>query len=309
MTTARRWAARGAVTIAVVGAALVLVGPALVQSNPRLPLSTTPAAFGLAYEPVAFSPPDVPITIRGWLLPAPDAKATLVMVHGGGGDNRILAYAKGLALVRDLVAHGYAVLALDLRNYGESDASPEGQPSFGPREANDVLGALDEIERRAPGGRYGAIGFSMGGATVLYAAARDPRLEAIVSDGAYGDSYAVVPSFVRAWMGIPTWMGTMFLWSAVHLHGMELGAGHPIDVVGVVAPRRVLIVHDAGDPIVPVAHAHRLAAACPSAEIWITRLAAEPGNPFGTHVKSYALDPEAYVERVTAFLDDTFAVP
>src|SRR5262249_54966614 len=97
-----------------------LVGPAVFQpTGHRLAIVENPAAYGLAYESVAFRPPDRPITLRAWWLPAPQARAALVFVHGGGDDNRSLPFGAGLALARDLVARGYALLMIDLRNYGE----------------------------------------------------------------------------------------------------------------------------------------------------------------------------------------------
>jgi len=109
----------------------------------------TPADYGIVFETVAFRPPDESITLRAWWMPAPSAKAAIILVHGGGDDNRSLPYADGLALARDLVAHGYAVLALDLRNYGESDASPEGV-TFGDLESNDLIGAMSYLTARHP---------------------------------------------------------------------------------------------------------------------------------------------------------------
>ncbi|HYC54697.1 MAG TPA: alpha/beta hydrolase, partial [Candidatus Binatia bacterium] len=101
------------------------VSPLFMPPNPRLLHTRTPAAVGLAFEDVSFPAADAPLTLRGWLMPAPDAKATLVMAHGGGEDNRSLPYGEGLELMRDLVGNGYSVLAMDLRNFGESDASPD----------------------------------------------------------------------------------------------------------------------------------------------------------------------------------------
>jgi fermentation-respiration switch protein FrsA (DUF1100 family) len=175
------------------------------------------------------------------------------------------------------------------------------------RESNDVVGALDYLASRNPGMRFGAIGFSMGGSTVMYAAARDARLEAVVSDSAFADSHTIVESFVYAAMRLPPWLSRPLLWSAENVHGMELGAGRPIDVVGSIAPRRLLVVHDATDPIVPVAQARLLAAACPGAELWVTDVGEGLTDPFGTHIKAYSRGPEAYVARVTKFFDETFA--
>ncbi|MGH7858083.1 MAG: hypothetical protein ACREQY_12215, partial [Candidatus Binatia bacterium] len=44
----------------------------------------TPEDHGLRFEPVEFRPPDQPITLRAWWIPAARPKAAVVMVHGGG---------------------------------------------------------------------------------------------------------------------------------------------------------------------------------------------------------------------------------
>jgi pimeloyl-ACP methyl ester carboxylesterase len=304
---ARKTLGFGVAILAAVFVLVVVIGPLFMRPNPRLLATATPASVGLGFESVEFTPADVAIKLRAWWIPAENAKASLVMAHGGGEDNRSLPYGHGLELMRDLTKHGYSVLALDLRIYGESDASPEQRPSFGVREANDVIAAIDYLASRRAGDRYGAIGFSMGGSTVLYAAARDRRIEAAVSDSGFADSSAVAVNFVHAAMGIPPWFSRPLLWSADRLHGMELSAGRAIDVVGAIAPRRLLVIHDQTDPIVPVEQARALAAACPGADLWITDTSKGPGDPFGTHIKAYMNDPQAYVTRVTQFFDATFA--
>jgi pimeloyl-ACP methyl ester carboxylesterase len=296
-------------------ACLVALGPLFLKPGSRLPLTTTPGDLGLAFETVAFPSREAAIGLRAWWIRAGDAKAAIVMVHGGGEDNRAVPYADGLRLARDLVRARYAVLMLDLRNYGESDAAPDGVVTFGEREADDVLGAVDYLRGRFPALRVGALGFSMGGSTVLYAAARELRLEAVVTDGAFAESRSIAGRFVRAATGLPMLLAAPLVWSAETLHGVPLGRGRAIDLVGDIAPRPVLLIHNAADPIVPLAHVRRLAAACPSAETWIDSappadhpLARAQGG-FGTHIQSYKLAPATYAGRVTAFLDRTFASP
>ena len=289
-------------------ALLVIVAPAFMGPGERLPLTQTPTDFGLGFESVAFEPPDLPITIRAWWIPAARSKAAVVMVHGGGLDNRSLPYANGLALAADLVAHGYSVLAIDLRNYGESDATPDHRITFGDSEANDVIGAMNYLGARHPGCRFGALGMSMGGETALYAAARDRRLEAVVTDGTFAESGPIAANFARAATGIPKFLLPPFLWSAEHLHAMHLSRGRALDVVGAIAPRPVLLIHNEADPIVPAEDARRLAAAIYSSELWITAAPVSVGDlgPFGTHVQCYKLNPEEYVKRVTDFFDRVF---
>src|SRR5690348_14409524 len=87
--------------------AAVFLGPSFLKANPRLLPTRTPADVGLTFEAVELSPKDFPIRIGAWLVPAPNPKAAIVMVHGGGEDNRSLPYGNGLELMRDLVSHGY----------------------------------------------------------------------------------------------------------------------------------------------------------------------------------------------------------
>jgi pimeloyl-ACP methyl ester carboxylesterase len=302
---------RAAAVAAILVGLAIAIGPAFMGPGGRLPLAGTPADVGLRYENVAFQPPDRPITLHGWWMSAGARKAAIVLVHGGGDDNRSQPHSNGLGLARDLVAHGYAVLALDLRNYGESDGTPEGI-TFGEEESSDVIGAMNFLGARDPTLRFGALGMSMGGHTVLYAATRDTRLEAVVTDGTFAEARPIAGNFAHASTGIPRAILTPFLWSAEWLHGIPLGRGRAIEVAGRIAPRRVLLIHNEGDPIVPTAECRRLASAIPDAETWITP-APPPDHPlwqtqgpWGMHTQCYKLDPEAYVTRVTRFFDATF---
>ena len=84
---------------------------------------------------------------------------------------------------RMLVRHGYGVLLVDARGYDGSDGDPNvlgwgGEP--------DIDAAVAWLRRRPDvrGARIGGIGFSVGGEMMLQAAASNPALRAIVSEGA-----------------------------------------------------------------------------------------------------------------------------
>src|SRR2546428_12486287 len=131
--------------------------------------------------------------------------------------SRSLPYADGLKLAHDLVGHGYSVLAVDLRNYGESDATSEGV-TFGDAESNDIIGAMNYLGTEHPGLRYGGLGFSMGGEAVLYAAARDARLAATVTAGTFAGARTVPPHFGCASNRPRPPVGPSILWAAHGLH-------------------------------------------------------------------------------------------
>ncbi len=292
------------VATGVLFAIVIAVAPLVFRpTGNRLALTERPSDYGLSYESVTFRPPDRAIDLRAWWIPAEHAHAALVFVHGGGDDNRSLPHGGGLALARDLVARRYAVLMVDLRNFGESDGTPEGI-TFGDLEVNDVVGALDFLAARVPDLPAAAIGFSMGGGTVLRAAARDSRLRAVVADSAFADAAEVAVAFTRAATGLPMLVAAPFVWSAQHLHGVPLGRGATLAALRGATLPPVLLIHDRHDPIAPVADCARLAAVIPTAVTWITDF--RQAGPFGTHIQAYRLGPAAYVERVTTFLDGVF---
>ncbi len=310
-----RWSA-GAVAIAVaVLVAFVLLAPLGMRPNAaHPPLTQTPADYGLRYDAVTFAPPDRPITLRGWWMPVANARAAVILVHGGGDDNRSQPFQNGLALARDLAARGFGVLAFDLRNYGESDTTPEGV-TFGDLEAYDVVGAVDLLARIAPGLPVVGLGCSMGGATLVQAAARDARLRVLVTDSVFADAWDVAPSFVRASSNLPELLVGPVLWSAAHVHGVGLDRGNTIDAARRVTPRPVLLIHNEADPIAAPTESWTLASVMPRSETWIT-----PAPPvdhplrwqngrWGTHCQSYKLDPDGYVTQVTAFLTRGLAPP
>ncbi len=85
---------------------------------PDRPLRATPQTEGLAYEEVWFSASDG-VKLHGWLVPAPDARATVVWFHGNAGNigDRVdnIGY-----LHRRLRVN---VFIFDYRGYGRSDGS------------------------------------------------------------------------------------------------------------------------------------------------------------------------------------------
>ena len=76
----------------------------------------------------------------------------------------------------------------------------------------------------------------------------------------------------------------------------------PVDVIGRIAPRPVMIAHGALDEIVPVRHAHTLfKAADEPKELWIA--------PGVGHVGARDTDPDGYFTRIEAFVRAALANP
>ncbi len=289
----------------------IAAGPFLFR-NWHTAIVHKPSDFGIAFEAVNSHPPDQPITICAWWVPVPEAKAAIIMVHGGA-DNKSHQFVEWLPLAHDLIAHGYSVLDPDLRNHGESDDSAEGVTG-GALEANDMIGAINYLRAREPALRFGAIGSSMGAQTALFAAAKDRRIEAVVSEATWASDLrsAVFPDFAAASSGLPALLFRgPFLWSMESLHGWTVPKAGTDTVIGSISPRRVLLIHDSTDPVVPVEDCRVLSRADPSAQVWIIPASGPAEAPaaksgFGRHGLGYQLHRQEYLDHVLHFFDESF---
>jgi fermentation-respiration switch protein FrsA (DUF1100 family) len=251
-----------------------------------------------AAQEVEFQSAEDHTRICGWFFAAPATPAPVVVLCHGIWTGR----RECLPLALRFRAAGYNVLVFDFRAHGMS----EGRfTSVGHHETNDVLGAVAYLKSRpeVDTQRIGVIGFSMGAAATIQAAARCTDIAAVVADSAYAAfldaahySFSVVtrvPQFVVAPMAV-RWAKWI-----VHVDPSQL---RPIDVIARIAPRPVFITHGTLDEIVPVRHAHTLfAAAEEPKELWIV--------PDAHHVGARDADTDAYFVKVETFLRAALAEP
>lgn len=301
--------------LAVVLLALVVMVPVLVVGlGPLLVLDAfrkevPPPPRDLPVKTVNFHADDG-VNLVAWSIEAEAPKATVILVHGASG-TRGDTFVDLPGMMRDLVGRNYSVLALDLRNHGDSDAGPR-PPQFGPDEARDVIAAVDWIKGQDQSRRVAAYGISMGGNAVIYAAVADPRIEAVITQETFADGAPVMRRAMLAETGYPGFVIDGLLWGARHIWGLGDMNGRAIDVVPRLGSRPYLIIHSRADPIVPFADAEALAAADPAARLWVTA-APEVNNPrlvetgpWGTHGQSYILFRETWIDNVGGFLDAVF---
>jgi len=189
-----RYLRRGAVGIgALLGAywLLVPIGVAILATH-RPRTDVDPAELG---RPVA----DVELRTRDGL----DLAAWYVRPQNGAV---IISYPTRqgkLAQARMLIRHGYGVLLVDARGYDGSEGDPN---AFGWAGAKDIDAAVDWLEERpeVADGDIGGIGFSVGGEAMIQAAASNPGLRAIVSDGAGTRSVREALLYGwRGWLALP----------------------------------------------------------------------------------------------------------
>jgi uncharacterized protein len=285
----------------------------LVYETPK-PIVKTPASLGLRFANVSFPSRDDHISLKGWLIPGalPDGRLTvdrtIVVVHGTR-TNRESPGDHLLELTGALARHGLGVLSFDMRGMGESPPAPL---SMGNLEQRDVLGAVDFLRTgRLPFpelGRpriIGGLGISMGAATLLLAAAREPAIQAVVSDSAYADAAPLlereIPKRTVAVVGrIPGALAPSALVMARILYGVDLFDARPVDSVARIAPRPLLLIHGAADTYVPISNFQQLDAAATlpaTAQVttWIV--------PKTRHAQAFKNTGSVYVARVVAFFD------
>ena len=128
--------------------------------------------LGVPHEDVTFTTSDG-LTLHGWYIPSRNG-AAIVDYPGRLGTQ---------AHARMLARHGYGVLLFDRRGEGRSEG---GGNLLGWGGEKDIIAAVDWLKSRpdVDPDRIGGIGLSVGGELMLEAAAKDPDLAAVVSDGA-----------------------------------------------------------------------------------------------------------------------------
>jgi alpha-beta hydrolase superfamily lysophospholipase len=258
---------------------------AFLHPHRQLPV-VTPGDWGLAYRDVSFATADG-LMLYGWWLPTENGAAVIVG-HGIGG-HRALAPAVMLA------RHGYGVLAFDWRAHGQSDGD---LCTFGHQEVRDVEGALAWL-RRQPGvdpTRIGMLGESMGAVIAIRAAAQLPEIRAVVADSPYPTLEEAVVNVWRG-SGLPAFpfvpLQVVFgRWQT----GLDPAILRPLEDVGAISPRPILILAGGQDPVTgPDAGQRYYAAAGEPRQLWF-----EPDLGHLELAKSY---PVEYEQRVVGFFD------
>lgn len=255
--------------------------------------ANTPASVSLSYEDVRFPARGGDVEISGWYIPRERSDQAIILVHGKDSSRTSEFQGNFVQFAASLQRRGFAVLMIDMRGHGRSG---DAHFSFGLNEQRDIQGAVDWLQGRgyAPGS-IGVLGVSMGAASSILATAGDPDIGALVEDCSYAEIYPVIQQEWRAASGLPDFFLPSTILMGRIIFGYDLSASRPVEVIGQIDPRPVLIIHGDADQLIPIAHADRLQQALPSAELWQVQGA--------THARSYQSDPQAYVEQVATFFE------
>jgi len=260
----------------------------------RKKITATPADYGLDFEEVAFLSREDALLLEGWFLPASNSKFSVLVAHGYG-ENRQYDYIPILPLAGYLVSQGYNVLLFDLRNSGESEGN---LTSVGQYEVRDVLGAVDFLKQEKEQEKIVVHGFSMGGATAILAAAQEKAINGVITDCPFADLESYLKDNLPIWTKLPAFpFNPLLLWLIPCLTGTDLKQVSPLRVINALAERHILFIHGEEDTTISPENSRELLAAShnPYGELWLV--------PGARHVECYSKAPDAYQEKVKAFLE------
>jgi uncharacterized protein len=273
---------------------LPLTMAAYATNLPPGPLGTgTPARYGLACQDVSFRTADG-VRLSAWYLPSRNSAAVVLLPGSGSTRTAVLSQAAVLA------RHGYGALLVDTRGHGLSGGHAM---DFGWQGGRDLAAAVSFLSRQ-PGigaGKIAVLGESMGGEQALAAAGSDPRIRAVVAEGAEGQQYAD-----RGWRphDVTGIIDRGMEWVQYTAAGLLSGAPRPAaipDSVRAAAPRPALIIAGGSVADEPVAARWFRAASPATVQVWVV--------PHAGHTQGLATAPRAWETHVISFLNTALGMP
>jgi fermentation-respiration switch protein FrsA (DUF1100 family) len=238
---------------------------------PLSDIALTPTATGLAYESLTLTSPDQH-TIHGWYVPHPEPRATMLFLHGNGGN--ISHRLDKLWIYHQL---GLSVFIIDYRGYGQSSGKPSEQGTYLDAEAawHYLIG-----ERAIPAESIIVYGESLGAAVATWLTARYTA-GALILESAF-TSIEDMGKYYYPYL--PVRLLTRIKYPAIdYLPNTQIP---------------VLIIHSAADEIVPFAHGQVLyqAANDPKSFLEIN----------GDHNSGFYLSGQLYTDGLDRFISSWF---
>lgn len=226
-------------------------------------------------------------TLAAWYIP-PANGAAIILLHGAGGSRESLR--PYIELLREA---GFGVLALDARGHGQS-AGPTNRLGWGG--TADVGAALAFLQAQPRVTAVGGLGLSMGGETLLGAAATYPALRAIAADGATRRSTAELLALPSERPLVRNFTARV-MYATVQALSSDSPPPPLLEAMLAADATRFLLIAG-GENELEVAFNQLFAAALGKrAELWIV--------PGAGHTAGLSRDPAAYTERVIRFFSDT----
>ncbi|UCD02701.1 MAG: alpha/beta hydrolase [Candidatus Aenigmatarchaeota archaeon] len=246
----------------------------------RLPVAT-PSQYGMNYESVVFTSSDG-LQLKGWLIMNNESRSLVIVCHGHGSNKGEVVHVAEM-----LNRNGYSTLLFDFRAHGESEGD---FASLGWLEVNDLKAAIEYVKERVNPDNIGVIGFSLGGAVGITAAAQTDDIKAVVADSAFADRSRLIARAVGNVLPPLGYLTVLF----ARMFGMNMDE-NPVNYVEKISPNALMIIQGDKDHLVEVGDAELMyERAKEPKELWLV--------PDAPHVVAYT-GRSGYEERIVEFFD------
>ncbi|MBX9584812.1 MAG: alpha/beta fold hydrolase [Gemmataceae bacterium] len=249
------------------------------------------------------------LTLRGCYLrataPGPRRGVVLFGLEFGSDRWACRGYCDGL------LAAGYDVFCYEPRNQGDSDRDPAYEPLqwVTDKDVADMRAALAYLRSRPdadPAG-VGVFGVSKGGSTAFLAAAAEPGIRCLATDGAYATYTTMVP-YMKRWIGIysqrhrlqqvlPGWFYGLVGLTGVKKVARNRGVTYPsVEKAAGKLCRPVLMIHGEADAYIKPEMGRALFDRVRGPKEWWA-------VPKAKHNQAHQAAGDEYHARVVAFFD------
>ncbi|GBD36093.1 hypothetical protein HRbin36_01213 [bacterium HR36] len=215
-----------------------------------------------------------------------------------------------LQYCRQLLEEGFDIFTFEFRNCGDSECLPDYEPLqwVTNYEVEDVLAAVRYLKSRPdvdPRG-IGFFGVSRGGGAGIIAAAQEPFIRCVATDGAFATISTMVP-YMQRWISLyslfpnayrilPRWIyvlaAEMALWRLARQRRCRFPSLER--AISKIAPRSLLMIHGGADNYIRPEWAQQLfERAGEPKELWIV--------PHAKHNQAVQVAGKQYQERIAHF--------
>ena len=232
------------------------------------------------------------ISLSGWLIKHPIAKAGILLMHGSGQNRAIM-----IPRARFLYEAGYSVFLFDFRAHGQSEGRYR---TFGIGEHDDATAALQVLKEKTGVNQTAIIGFSLGGAAAILGPS-PLDTDAFVLEAVFPKIETAIANRIKLRLGpLFPWTQSLLSLQIPIRTGIPLLALQPIDQIGKIA-QPIFLIAGAEDQRTTAEESKALynAIQATTKKLWIVANA--------NHTNYHAAAPDLYEKKVTAFLRGALA--
>jgi alpha/beta superfamily hydrolase len=284
----------------------VTVAPAFFVAVNSYAVDQDPGSRGLDFDDIEIESDGV--VLAGWWIPAKKPIAELIFVHGAGS-NRISAYVGSLDFYATLNELGISVIAMDLRNHGNSPIT-DARLHMGATEWADVFAAAQWLDNTQSSAlpRF-VLGASMGGSTVIRALHQGLQVTGtILLDPQLGMLDSLMHG-AKVVTGLPAPFFVLAAQAAIWQYDLPTGSNSPLAQAASLQ-HPILLLQDWEDPVTRSHYAQSLADQNPQVQLKTVPHIA-PNDPcirakgnWGSHAASHPCHPAWTRQQIATFIQE-----